>query len=54
MGLAVLEVNTGELSYCGVGNTVIRVLGKRSKRLSFYWMVFIGSRMRTPVEQNYI
>lgn len=50
-GLAVLEVKTGELSYCGVGNTVIRVLGQRSRRL-YSTDGVIGSRMRSPVEQK--
>jgi len=50
-GLAVLEVKTGELSYCGVGNTAIRVLGGRSRRLVSTDGV-LGSRMRTPVEQK--
>lgn len=50
-GLAVLEAKTGELSYCGVGNTVIRVLGERSRRL-FSTDGVIGSRLRTPVEQK--
>jgi serine phosphatase RsbU (regulator of sigma subunit) len=50
-GLAVLEVETGELSYCGVGNTAIRVLGQRSRRLVSTDGV-LGSRMRTPLEQK--
>lgn len=50
-GLAVLEVKTGELSYCGVGNTVIRVLGERSRRLVSTDGV-LGSRMRSPMEQK--
>lgn len=48
VGLAVLKVSTGELSYCGVGNTVIRILGNRSKRLPSMDGV-LGTRMRTPV-----
>ncbi len=48
VGLGVLEINTGQLSYTGVGNTVIRVLGKQSKRLPSSDGV-IGTCMRTPV-----
>ncbi|MGK7929737.1 MAG: SpoIIE family protein phosphatase [Spirulina sp.] len=51
VGLGVLEVKTKELLYCGVGNTVIRVLGKRSRRL-YSTDGIVGSRMRTPVEQK--
>lgn len=51
VGLGVLEVKTGELSYCGVGNTVIRIFGKQSKRL-YSTDGIVGSRIRTPVEQK--
>ncbi|NEO85646.1 MAG: SpoIIE family protein phosphatase [Spirulina sp. SIO3F2] len=51
VGLGVLEMRTGLLSYCGVGNTVIRVLGSRSRRL-YSTNGIIGSRMHTPVEQQ--
>lgn len=51
VGLGVLEVQTGLLSYCGVGNTVIRVLGTRSRRL-YSTNGIVGSRIRTPIEQK--
>lgn len=51
VGLGVLEIKTGELSYCGVGNTVVRVFGKRSRRL-YSTDGVIGTRIRTPVEQK--
>ena len=50
-GLGVLNVKTKELSYCGVGNTVIRVFGQRSRRL-YSTDGIVGSRIRTPVEQK--
>ncbi|MCW6036987.1 SpoIIE family protein phosphatase [Spirulina subsalsa FACHB-351] len=51
VGLGLLNVQTGELSYSGVGNTVIRLVGKQSKRL-YSADGIVGSRMRTPVEQK--
>ncbi|MEM9540396.1 MAG: SpoIIE family protein phosphatase [Cyanobacteria bacterium P01_E01_bin.42] len=51
VGLAVLNVEQKELFYCGVGNTVIRILGKRSRRL-YSTDGIVGSHMRTPVEQK--
>jgi len=51
VGLGVLNVKTQELSYCGVGNTVIRVFGQKSRRL-YSTDGIVGSRIRTPVEQK--
>ncbi|WP_017307174.1 SpoIIE family protein phosphatase [Spirulina subsalsa] len=51
VGLGLLKVQTGELSYCGIGNTTIRVVGRQSKRL-YSVDGIVGNRMRTPVEQK--
>ncbi len=50
-GLSVLNLETSELSYTGVGNTAIRVFGSRSMRL-YSTEGIIGSHLRTPVEQK--
>ena len=46
-GLAVLNIAAGELSYTGVGNTVIRRFGPGNGRL-FSSEGIIGSHIRTP------
>jgi len=50
-GLSVLNLETGELSYTGVGNTALRVFGSRLMRL-YSTEGIIGSHLRTPVEQK--
>ena len=50
-GLAVLDADTGELRYCGVGNTVIRRLGPRPATLASRDGI-IGGQMRTPREEQ--
>jgi len=49
--LSVLDIDAGELSYLGVGNTVLRVFGRRSIRLHSTDGI-IGSNIRQPVEQK--
>ncbi len=50
-GLAVLDTTSGQLSYTGVGNTVIRCFGKEERRLLSADGI-VGSIMRDPVVQN--
>ncbi|NMG09636.1 SpoIIE family protein phosphatase [Brasilonema sp. UFV-L1] len=50
-GLSVLNLETSELFYTGVGNTVLRVFGSRSIRLCSTEGI-IGSHLRTPIEQK--
>lgn len=50
-GLSVLNLATSELSYTGVGNTVLRVFGNRSIRLCSTEGI-IGSHLRTPIAQK--
>ncbi|MBH8563526.1 SpoIIE family protein phosphatase [Nostoc sp. CENA67] len=50
-GLSVLNLETSELSYTGVGNTVFRVFGSRSFRLCSTEGI-IGSHLRTPIKQK--
>ena len=50
-GLSVLNLETSELSYTGVGNTALRVFGSRSMRLCSTEGI-IGGHLRTPVEQK--
>lgn len=50
-GLTVLNLETSELFYAGVGNTALRVFGSRLMRL-YSTEGIIGSHLRTPVEQK--
>jgi anti-sigma regulatory factor (Ser/Thr protein kinase) len=51
VGLATLEIESGELRYIGVGNTVIRRLGGQEARL-YSADGNIGETLRTPREQT--
>jgi anti-sigma regulatory factor (Ser/Thr protein kinase) len=51
VGLATLEIASGEVRYVGVGNTVIRRLGSQEARL-FSADGNIGETLRTPREQS--
>lgn len=53
VGLGVLNVETKELSYCGVGNTVIRVLGEQRSQRLFSRDGIVGDCMpKNPAEQK--
>ncbi len=51
VGLATLEIDSGEVRYAGVGNTVIRRLGSQEARL-FSADGNVGETLRTPREQS--
>ncbi len=51
VGLATLEIDSGEVRYAGVGNTVIRRLGKQEARL-YSADGNVGETLRTPREQS--
>jgi serine phosphatase RsbU (regulator of sigma subunit) len=50
-GLGVFDTATNELSYAGVGNTMVRKLGSRAAQL-YSVDGIVGTRMRQPVEQK--
>lgn len=56
VGLAVLNLETNQLSYTGVGNTVIRILRPQTKKKSAQRLYsvagIVGSHIRSPQEQT--
>lgn len=55
VGLATLNLETNQLSYTGVGNTVIRILHQQNKNDSqrlYSTEGIVGGRIRRPTEQK--
>lgn len=56
VGLTILDLETNQLSYTGVGNTVIRILSQQNRQDSSQRLYsaegVVGSRIRHPTEQK--